>query len=203
MVRLAYLDLPEKHKDRIACLAFISGIDNPRIEFTLRSERLESLQKAIERAIELKSILSLLNSKKQISQPFNHRFHNHGRHNFDSPSHNSTKLFTLIPIQTILTTNKFDLLEPKFFILNVILLVIIQTNVMNTITINSQTLILHEKLLLILIAILMQTFILTVCNELRNSMYLSKTIIKINNRIDRNRCVLAQNWREPRNAGIY
>lgn len=73
LVRLAYLDTPEETRDRVACLQFINGIDNAKIEFTLRSEQIESLQKAVARATELKSIHYLLNAKRKFSNTSTNR----------------------------------------------------------------------------------------------------------------------------------
>uniref|UniRef100_A0A6V7HYL3 Retrotransposon gag domain-containing protein n=1 Tax=Bracon brevicornis TaxID=1563983 RepID=A0A6V7HYL3_9HYME len=53
LAHLAYQDDSEELRERMACFFFINGILDTEIEFVLRSERIESLQKAAERASEL------------------------------------------------------------------------------------------------------------------------------------------------------
>lgn len=87
LTNLAYLDSSEKERDRVACFSFINGIHDQKIDFALRSERFETLRKAVARATELQSITHVLNMNRQFSNSFNYRFPN----NNYNPSSNSDK----------------------------------------------------------------------------------------------------------------
>lgn len=74
LTNLAHYNLPNEARDRIACFQFINGIHNSRIEFTLRSERIESLYEAVERASELLSVSNLVYKNKKEKDMRNSKF---------------------------------------------------------------------------------------------------------------------------------
>lgn len=86
LVRLSHLNISEESRDEIACRSFINGINNTEIEFMLRSECIESLQKAVSRSTQLKSIMHLLNNKRPSGNSFTKRSQDH----FNQSSHHST-----------------------------------------------------------------------------------------------------------------
>lgn len=92
LASFAYLDETEKSRDRFACLQFITGLKDPRIETILRSERIESLQIAVQRATELQSIHNLVNKKRNITNSLNFQNQNQNRTTNSSSNPNNSKI---------------------------------------------------------------------------------------------------------------